>query len=99
MFNEKNYPDLTKFFQHLKIECRDSNMSFAVSNKIPNIEYSGKTFFSLFANFSNLFSLKFYKMIFEIKRLYSICDKLEMNNKNSNKTPDDFLMDINSLIM
>ena len=91
VFNEKNYPDLTKFFQHLKIECRDSNMSFAVSNKIPNIEYSGKTFFSLFANFSNLFSLKFYKMIFEIKRLYSICDKLEMNNKNSNKTLDDFL--------
>ena len=33
VFNEKNYPDLTKFFQHLKIECRDSNMSFAVSNK------------------------------------------------------------------
>ena len=56
-------------------------MSFAVSNKLPDIEYSGKTFFTLFANFNNLFSLKFYKMIFEIKRLYSICDKLEIKQR------------------
>ncbi len=91
VFNEKNYPDLTKFFQTLKINCRDSDMSFAVSNKIPNVEYSGKTFFSLFSNFKNIFSLRFYKMIFEINRLYSICDKLEINNKNSKKTLDEFL--------
>ena len=91
VFNEKNYPDLTNFFKLLKIDCRDSNMSFAVSNKLPDIEYSGKTFFTLFANLKNLFSLKFYKMILEIKRLYSICDQLELNNDNSKKTLDDFL--------
>ena len=27
VFNEQNYPDLTKFFQSLKIDYRDSNMS------------------------------------------------------------------------
>ena len=91
VFNEKNYPDLTKFFKLLKINYKNSNMSFAVSNKLPNIEYSGKSFFSLFANLNNLFSFKFYKMIFEIKRLYSICNKLEINNKNSKLTLDDFL--------
>ena len=91
VFNEKNYPDLTKFLKLLEIDFRDSDMSFAVSNKLPNIEYSGKTFFRLFANFTNLFSLKFYKMIFEIKQLYSICNKLEMNNINSKLTLDDFL--------
>ena len=83
VFNEENYPDLTKFFQSLKIDYRDPNMSFAVSNKSPKIEYS-KTFFSLFANFNNIFSLKFYKMIFEINRLYTICNKLEINNKIQN---------------
>ena len=91
VFNEKNYPDLTKFFQLLKIEYTDSDMSFAVSNKVPNIEYSGKTFLTLFANINNLFSLKFYKMIFEIKRLYTICNKLEINDKNSKLTLDNFL--------
>ena len=90
VFNEQNYPDLTKFFQLLKIDYRDSNMSFAISNKSPKIEYSGKTFFSLFANFNNIFSLKFYKMIFEINRLYTICNKLEIDNKNSKLTLDDF---------
>tara|TARA_Y100000768_G_scaffold374865_1_gene345029 strand:- start:167 stop:1207 length:1041 start_codon:yes stop_codon:yes gene_type:complete len=66
-------------------------MSFAVSNKLPSIEYSGKTIFTLFSNLNNLFSLKFYKMIFEIKRLYSICNKLEINDKNSKLTLVDFL--------
>ena len=91
VFNEKNYPDLTNFFQILKIDFRDSDMSFAVSNKLPKIEYSGKTIFTLFNSFSNLFSLKFYRMIFEIKRLYSICNQLEINNENSKVTLDEFL--------
>ena len=90
VFNEKNYPDLTKFFQILNIDCRDSDMSFAVSNKVPSIEYSGKSLFSLFANFNNLFSFRFYKMLFEIRKLYSICSKLELSNI-SNLTLDEFL--------
>ncbi len=92
VFNERNYPDLTKFFQILNIDCRDSDMSFAVSNTVPSIEYSGKTLFSLFANFNNLFSFKFYKMLFEIRKLYSICSKLETNNI-SKVTLGEFLID------
>ena len=91
VFNETNYPDLTKFLELLRIDCKDSDMSFAVSNKSPNIEYSGKTFFTLFANYNNLFSFKFYKMLFEIKRLYSLCNKLEINDINSKLILDDFL--------
>ncbi len=91
VFNEKNYPDLTKFFQLLKIDYRDSDMSFAVSDKIAQIEYSGRTFLSLFSNINNIFSFRFYKMIYEIKRLYSICDQLKINKKNSKKTLDEFL--------
>ena len=30
-------------------------------------------------------------MIFEIKKLYSICDKLDINNINSKKTLNEFL--------
>ena len=91
VFNEKNYPDLTKFFETLKIECRDSDMSFSVSNKRPKIEYSGKSIFTLFANFNNLFSLRFYKMIFEIRKLYSLCNKIEIKRIDSKKTLDEFL--------
>ena len=91
VFNEKNYPDLTNFFQLLDIQCSDSDMSFAVSNNVPDIEYSGKSVFSLFANFNNFFSINFYKMIFEIKKLYSLCDKINIKELNSEITLDDFL--------
>ncbi len=95
VFNEKNYPDLTNFFKLLDIDCRDSDMSFSVSNKIPFVEYSGKSFFSLFTNLRNLFSLKFYKMLFEIKRLYSICNQFNIDNRNKNLTVEQFLKEYN----
>ncbi len=91
VFNEKNYPDLTNFFKLLKVDYKDSNMSFAVSNKIPDIEYSGKNIFTLFTSYKNFFSLKFYKMIFEIKKLYKICNNLKIKDINPNKTLDEFL--------
>ena len=47
VFNEENYPDLSNFFKLLKIDCRDSDMSFSVSNNIPNIDYSGNNTFTL----------------------------------------------------
>jgi len=41
VFNEKNYPNLVKFFSDLNIKYEKSNMSFSVSVKNSNIEYAG----------------------------------------------------------
>ena len=91
VFNEKNYPDLTNFFKLLNVTHQDSDMSFAVSNTNPFLEYSGKSFFALFSNFKNIFSIKFLKMIFEISKLYKLCNQLKLNEKNSKLTLDQFL--------
>ncbi len=91
VFNENNYPDLTNFFKLLNVEYSDSNMSFAVSNQVSNVEYSGKNLMTLFSNFKNLFSLNFLKMIFEIKRFYKICENLETSNIDNQKTLEEFL--------
>ena len=91
VFNEKNYPDLTNFFKLLNVTHQDSDMSFAVSNTNPFLEYSGKSIFALFPNFKNIFSIKFLKMIFEIRKLYKLCNQLELNEKNSKLTLDQFL--------
>ena len=91
VFNENNYPDLTNFFKLLDVNYKDSNMSFAVSNQDPLIEYSGKNIFSLFSNFRNLFSFKFYKMIFEIRKLYLLCNNLDENSLSKTTTLEDFL--------
>ena len=41
VFNKINYPNLLKFFHDLNVDYEKSNMSFAVSVKNSNIEYSG----------------------------------------------------------
>ena len=50
VFNEKNYPNLVKFFGDLNVKYEKSNMSFSVSVKNSNIEYAGSGLNSLFAN-------------------------------------------------
>ena len=91
VFNENNYPDLTKFLNKLKVHYSASDMSFSFSNENPLIEYCGKNLFSLFANFRNFFSFQFYKMIFEIKRLYNLCQNLDTNTIDKDKTLNKFL--------
>ena len=41
VFNKINYPNLVNLFEKLQVGYEKSNMSFAVSVKNSNIEYSG----------------------------------------------------------
>ena len=70
VFNELTYPNLVKFFHEIDAEYEKSNMSFAVSVKGTEVEYSGSGFKGLFSNKKNLFNLSFIKMIFEIINFY-----------------------------
>ena len=56
VFNEINYPNLCNLFEELNVKSYESDMSFAVSNKIDNIEYSG-------TNLSSLFSESLYSIL------------------------------------
>lgn len=91
VFNEKTYPDLTNFFKLLEVEFKNSNMSFAVSNNNPKIEYSGRNLRTIFSSPKNFFSIKFLKMLREIFILYNLCDKLKIDEKLSNLTLEEFL--------
>ena len=75
VFNENNYPDLTNFFKLLDVKCKNSDMSFAVSNQDPQIEYSGKNIFSLFANFRNVFSFNSAGFFICVKECKSAINK------------------------
>ena len=76
VFNDKNYPDLIKFFDHLNVQTMNSDMSFAVSDINYNIEYGGKNLKSLFAQYKNIFNISYLKMIYEIFSFYKICKNL-----------------------
>jgi len=80
VFNELTYPNLINFFNELNVPFEKSNMSFSVSIKKTNIEYSGNGFNGIFANKLNLFNLNFLKMIKEIISFYNYAPSLLNNN-------------------
>ena len=80
VFNELTYPNLIKFFKDLKVPYEKSDMSFSVSIKNSNIEYSGSGLGGVFANKLNLFDLKFLYMIGEIISFYKTAPNLLKNN-------------------
>ena len=65
VYNKLNYPNLVSFFDFLKVETIDSDMSFAVSARDGQLEYSG-SMKGIFAQKKNFFNLKFYGMLKDI---------------------------------
>ena len=90
VFNKINYPNLVNLFEKLKINYEKSNMSFSVSAKNSEIEYSGSGLKGLFANKFNILNIRYIKMIKEIISFYKAADK--MNQKDcDNETLGSFL--------
>jgi uncharacterized protein len=70
VFNRKTYPNLTALFELLEVPIETSNMSFAASLDNGDLEYSGTTINSLFAQRRNLFRPRFWSMLADIVRFY-----------------------------
>ena len=60
VYNERNYPLLTKLFRHLGVDTLDSDMSFGVSVGDGWLEYGSK---GLFAQTRNLVRPDFWRML------------------------------------
>ena len=82
VFNKVNYPNLVNLFEKMQVNYENSNMSFSVSVKNSNIEYSGSGLKGLFANKYNILNLNFIKMVKEIFSFYKIAENLN---------PEDFM--------
>ena len=65
VYNKLNYPNLIGFFDLLKVDTISSDMSFAVSARDGQLEYSG-SITGIFAQKRNLFNIKFYRMLRDI---------------------------------
>ena len=77
VFNKVNYPNLVNLFEKIQVNYEKSNMSFSVSVKNSNIEYSGSGLKGLLSNKYNIFNLSFIKMIKEIFSLYKIAENMD----------------------
>ena len=90
VFNKINYPNLVKLFEKLKVNYEKSNMSFSVSVKNSNIEYSGTGMKGLFANKYNILNINFLRMVKDIFFFYNMADKMDKQNV-INQTLGEFL--------
>ncbi|MCR6497634.1 FAD-dependent oxidoreductase [Shinella sp. CPCC 101442] len=70
VYNETTYPNLTALFQHLRVPTKVSDMSFAVSMDEGQLEYAGTNLAGLFAQRSNLASIRFWSMLRDLVRFY-----------------------------
>jgi len=90
VFNKATYKNLIKFFYDLNVNYEKSDMSFSVSVKNSNVEYSGSGLKGLFSNKLNIFNLNFLKMIKEIVFFYKSAENIS-EETYKNKTLEDFL--------
>lgn len=64
--NDRTYPNLIEFFSELKIETHSSEMSFSVMKVSDKIIWAGTNIMTVFAQFKNIFSPKFYRFLKEV---------------------------------
>lgn len=94
VYNEANYPNLTALFEHLGVETQASNMSFAASLKTGGkrrFEYSGAGLNGLFADRRNIVSLRMWRMIGDILKLYRAAPSLMFAEGLDEKPLGEFL--------
>ena len=70
VYNELNYPNLVALFDYFNIETQTSDMSFSISSRANNFEYSSNFPKGLFGQKINLVRPKFWKILFDINRFY-----------------------------
>lgn len=98
VFNERTYPNLIKLLADLKVETAKSDMSFSV--QVPRaggqqLEWSGSSLNSVFAQRKNLLSPKFLRMLKDILRFNRVTTALANANAEASMMQPlgDFLTD------
>ena len=68
VFNDWTYPKFNKLIAELGVEYQPTEMSFSVSDRVNDFEYSGTNLNTLLAQRRNLLRHKFWQMLSEINR-------------------------------
>ena len=70
VYNEPNYPNFTALLAHLGVETIPADMALSVSLDDGAFEYSSFGMSGMFAQFSNIFSARFWAMLRDVSRFY-----------------------------
>ena len=84
VFNKPNYPLFIKWLKELNVDWTKSDMSFSFSLDDGGFEWSGKSLSAVFSQKSNLYSPRFFYMLYEINRFNKLSKKIFFNPKIKN---------------
>ncbi len=68
VFNERNYPHLTRLFQTLGVPVKKSNMSFALTARDGALEWGAESLNAMFGQRRNLASPQFHRLLRDVLR-------------------------------
>lgn len=71
VYNEINYPSLTRLFRDLNVETKPASMSFSVQHEPSGLEYCGSGWSGLFAQRRNVLNMRFWALLQDIHRFNS----------------------------
>jgi predicted NAD/FAD-binding protein len=86
VMNHRNYPLLTRLFEQLHVELRDSNMSFGYHDIPSGLQYCGSGFDGLFAQRKNIISPSFLRMVRDAMRFFKKADA-DRHDETLNEEP------------
>lgn len=91
VYNERNYPLLTRLFAELLVPTQPTDMSFSYSLQPGGIEYAGTDLNTLFAQRRNLLRPRFLKMVSDILRFNRLGKRLLAEQRVGAATLGEFL--------
>lgn len=76
VFNERTYPLLIQLFAQLGVATAKSDMSFSVQLPEQDLEWSGSSLDTVFAQRGNLLRPAFWRMLADLQRFNRLCTRL-----------------------
>lgn len=93
VYNEVTYPNLVKFFKDLKIETRETSMSFGVQQRMNDLEYACSNLGTFFAQRTNLLKASHWSLLREVLRFFKSSNAYLESSKDTLITLKNFLRD------
>jgi uncharacterized protein len=91
VFNDRTYPNLIALFDHLGVASVQSEMTFAVSLKNPDLEWAGSNLFTIFGQKRNLLRTQFWAMLSDILRFNKESNAWLASHPGEERSLRDFL--------
>jgi predicted NAD/FAD-binding protein len=83
VFNEPNYPNMVRWFEHLGVPNENTDMSLSVSlDKGKTVEWNSDGINGLLARRGQALDLQFYNMLYDMHRFHNEAAKLLLLHEN-----------------